>query len=99
MDITYVVSQTAKEASLTLAYNWAALLLNNSYFLETIVSLHFPRLDKVLTLGLLSQSPDEPIDVPAAYQGLEDKVAAYAEGIVGGGWIWVGQPLLGWVYG
>ena len=36
--MTYMVSTTAKEQSTALAYNWAALLLNNSFFLETIVS-------------------------------------------------------------
>lgn len=36
------------------------------------------------------QNGDTPQRIPAIYESLGDKVEAYAEGIVGGGWLWVG---------
>lgn len=38
LDMTELLAFTAREANLALAFNYASLLLNNSYFLETIVS-------------------------------------------------------------
>lgn len=35
--MTQLVATTASQAELTLAYNYGALLLNNSYFLENLV--------------------------------------------------------------
>jgi superoxide dismutase, Fe-Mn family len=40
VDVVSVLVHTAKEPSLSLAYNYASLLLNNSFFLESLVS-HF----------------------------------------------------------
>ncbi|ORX37952.1 hypothetical protein BD324DRAFT_623938 [Kockovaella imperatae] len=70
LDMTYMVSQTAKNQSTALAYNWSALLLNNSFFLENINAY-------------------EPQEVPHMYEPLLDKVSAYADGIVGGCWLWL----------
>lgn len=39
LDMTELLAFTAREANLALAFNYASLLLNNSYFLESIVSL------------------------------------------------------------
>ena len=37
LDMTHVVSYTARDPALTMAYNYASLLLNNSFFLENLV--------------------------------------------------------------
>jgi hypothetical protein len=37
LDVTYLLTQTAREPTLSLAFNYASLLLNNSYFLEGLV--------------------------------------------------------------
>ncbi|EIW71723.1 hypothetical protein TREMEDRAFT_67928 [Tremella mesenterica DSM 1558] len=71
-DIPYLLTHTARDPSLTLAYNYGALLLNNSYFLEGI-------------------NPGEPMTIPQTYHPLEEKVVGFAEGIVGGGWLWLVQ--------
>ncbi|WVQ96186.1 hypothetical protein IAU59_003289 [Kwoniella sp. CBS 9459] len=70
LDMTDLISTTARDKNLTLAYNYAALLLNNSFFLE----------------GLSAESPRE---VPSEFKALQEKVEAYAEGLVGGGWLWI----------
>ncbi|ORY34929.1 hypothetical protein BCR39DRAFT_515659 [Naematelia encephala] len=70
LDMTHLVSFTARESNLTLAFNYGSLLLNNSYFLE---GLH----------------GDEPQIVPEIYKDLGEKVEAYAEGMVGPGWLWL----------
>lgn len=41
LDITDLLSTTAKDRSLGLAYNYGALLANNSFFLESLVSDFF----------------------------------------------------------
>jgi Fe-Mn family superoxide dismutase len=38
LDITHLLTHAAREPELTLVFNWAAQLLNNSYFMETMVS-------------------------------------------------------------
>jgi Fe-Mn family superoxide dismutase len=38
LDVTYLLTQTARDPSLAVAFNYASLLLNNSYFLEGLVS-------------------------------------------------------------
>lgn len=40
LDMTYLLSQSAKDPQMTIAFNYASLLLNNSYFLEGIVRVH-----------------------------------------------------------
>jgi Fe-Mn family superoxide dismutase len=70
LHMTDLLALSAREPSLALAFNYAALLLNNSYFLE----------------GL---NADAAKPVPDHFQALEDRVAAYAEGIVGSGWLWI----------
>ncbi|OCF38833.1 hypothetical protein I317_07375 [Kwoniella heveanensis CBS 569] len=70
LDMTDLISTTARDKNLTLAYNYAALLLNNSFFLE----------------GL---SAETPRDVPSEFKVLQEKVEAYSEGLVGGGWLWI----------
>ncbi|KAK1923778.1 hypothetical protein DB88DRAFT_492420 [Papiliotrema laurentii] len=71
LDMTYLLSQSAKDPQMTIAFNYASLLLNNSYFLEGING------DSTLQ------------EIPADYKELEEKVQAYAEGMVGGGWLWI----------
>lgn len=39
LDVTYLLTQTARDPTLSLAFNYASLLLNNSYFLEGLVCL------------------------------------------------------------
>lgn len=68
--MTDLLSFTAREPTLSLAFNYASLLTNNSYFLE----------------GMNAEAP-KPI--PEHFQGLEDRVAAYADGVAGSGWLWV----------
>ncbi|WVR08256.1 hypothetical protein IAU60_005303 [Kwoniella sp. DSM 27419] len=70
LDMTDLISSTARDTQTTLAYNYAALLLNNSFFLE----------------GLTAETPRE---APRDFAALKEKVEAYAEGIVGGGWLWI----------
>ncbi|WRT69471.1 uncharacterized protein IL334_006457 [Kwoniella shivajii] len=70
LDMTDLISTTARDKNLTLAYNYAALLLNNSFFLE----------------GLTTDNAQE---VPTEFRDLQEKVEAYADGIVGGGWLWI----------
>ncbi|KAK8849478.1 hypothetical protein IAR55_004811 [Kwoniella newhampshirensis] len=70
LDMTDLLSSTARDSSLGLTYNYAALLLNNSFFLEGLTT-------------------DEPRQVPKEFRDLQEKVEAYAEGIVGGGWLWI----------
>ncbi|BEJ14196.1 hypothetical protein CspHIS471_0313700 [Cutaneotrichosporon sp. HIS471] len=70
LHMTDLLALSAREPSLALAFNYAALLLNNSYFLE----------------GL---NADASKPVPDHFQALEDRVAAYADGIVGSGWLWI----------
>jgi hypothetical protein len=42
-----------------------------------------------------TQGADGPVEPPTSYyKSLEDKVEAYAEGIVGGGWLWVRLPFI-----
>lgn len=41
LDITALLSTTAKDRSLGLAYNCGALLANNSFFLESLVNDFF----------------------------------------------------------
>lgn len=41
LDITDLLSTTAKDRSLGLAYNYGALLANNSFFLESLVNDFF----------------------------------------------------------
>jgi hypothetical protein len=50
LDVTHLLTFTAREPSLSLAFNYASLLLNNSFFLEGLVrslqlsmSLYTPR--------------------------------------------------------
>jgi len=38
LDVTYLLTQTARDPNLSVAFNYASLLLNNSYFLEGLVS-------------------------------------------------------------
>jgi hypothetical protein len=40
LDMTYLLSQSARDPQMTIAFNYASLLLNNSYFLEGIVRVH-----------------------------------------------------------
>lgn len=40
LDVTHLVSFAARDPALTVAFNYASLLLNNSFFLETLVRLH-----------------------------------------------------------
>lgn len=68
--MTDLLALSAREPSLALAFNYASLLLNNSYFLE----------------GLNAESAKP---VPDHFKSLEDRVAAYADGIVGSGWLWI----------
>lgn len=72
--MTNLLYFTARDPSLTLAFNYASALINNSYFLESI-------------------NPSDEQSIPSFAepnaQALKDKVEAYAEGIVGGGWLWV----------
>ncbi|WVQ79431.1 hypothetical protein IAT38_001529 [Cryptococcus sp. DSM 104549] len=70
LDMTALISSTARDRSLGLAYNYGALLLNNSYFLEAL-------------------NPGQPIEVPQKYKMVHEKVLAFADGMVGGGWIWI----------
>ncbi|WVW86670.1 hypothetical protein I302_108724 [Kwoniella bestiolae CBS 10118] len=70
LDMTDLISSTAKDKNLTLAYNYAALLLNNSFFLE----------------GLSAENTQQ---VPTEFRDLKAKLEGYAEGIVGGGWLWI----------
>ncbi|CAK9780365.1 hypothetical protein CC85DRAFT_287896 [Cutaneotrichosporon oleaginosum] len=70
LHMTDLLALSAREPSLALAFNYASLLLNNSYFLE----------------GL---NADAAKPVPDHFQALEDRVAAYADGIVGSGWLWI----------
>ncbi|WWD20103.1 hypothetical protein CI109_104577 [Kwoniella shandongensis] len=70
LDMTDLLSSTARDSSLGLTYNYAALLLNNSFFLEGLTA-------------------DEPKQVPREFRDLQEKVEAFAEGIVGGGWLWI----------
>ncbi|CAD6586831.1 MAG: hypothetical protein TREMPRED_004565 [Tremellales sp. Tagirdzhanova-0007] len=70
LDMTHLVSFAARQPSLTVAFNYASLLLNNSYFLETLTGSDVKK-------------------VPKDYASLGDKVEAFAEGIVGGGWLWL----------
>ncbi|WWC65645.1 uncharacterized protein I303_108266 [Kwoniella dejecticola CBS 10117] len=70
LDMTDLISSTARDKELTLAYNYAALLLNNSFFLESLTS-------------------DNTHQIPSEFRDLQEKVEAYAEGIVGGGWLWI----------
>ncbi|TXT13301.1 hypothetical protein VHUM_00668 [Vanrija humicola] len=69
-DVAELLAFSAREPSLSLAFNYASLLVNNSYFLE----------------GL---NPEAPKPVPAQFADLEDRVASYASGIVGSGWLWL----------
>ncbi|KAL1408301.1 hypothetical protein Q8F55_005107 [Vanrija albida] len=69
-DVAELLAFSAREPSLSLAFNYASLLVNNSYFLE----------------GL---NPEAPKPVPAHFAPLEDRVASYAAGIVGSGWLWL----------
>lgn len=39
LDISYLLSQTAKDSKSVVAFNYGSLLLNNSYFLEGLVRL------------------------------------------------------------
>ncbi|WWC93060.1 uncharacterized protein L201_008024 [Kwoniella dendrophila CBS 6074] len=70
LDMTDLLSSTARDKDLTLAYNYAALLLNNSFFLEGLTA-------------------DNNQSVPSEFRDLKEKLEAYAEGIVGGGWLWI----------
>ncbi|WVQ66495.1 uncharacterized protein L199_004676 [Kwoniella botswanensis] len=70
LDMTDLISSTARDKNLTLAYNYAALLLNNSFFLE----------------GLSAEGNQQ---VPSEFKDLKEKLEGYAEGIVGGGWLWI----------
>ncbi|KAL7424924.1 hypothetical protein Q5752_000611 [Cryptotrichosporon argae] len=70
IDVTELLSLTAREPALARAFNYAALLLNNSYFLEGI-------------------KHDGAEHAPAEYADLTEKLEAYAEGIVGGAWLWL----------
>ncbi|GMK53439.1 hypothetical protein CspeluHIS016_0100250 [Cutaneotrichosporon spelunceum] len=70
LHMTDLLALSAREPSLALAFNYASLLLNNSYFLE----------------GL---NGDAAKPVPDHFQALEDRVAAYADGTVGSGWLWI----------
>ncbi|RSH93534.1 hypothetical protein EHS25_007892 [Saitozyma podzolica] len=70
LDMTHLLTYAAREPSLSLAFNYASLLLNNSFFLE----------------GL---NAGEPVEVPDYFRHLEQKVEAYADGIVGSAWLWL----------
>lgn len=72
LDMTDLLSFTAREPTLALAFNYASQLINNSYFLE-------------------GMNADAPKPIPEHFQGLEDRVAAYADGIAGSGWLWVSK--------
>jgi hypothetical protein len=72
LDMTHLLTYAAREPSLSLAFNYASLLLNNSFFLE----------------GL---NAGEPVEVPDYFRHLEQKVEAYADGIVGSAWLWVSR--------
>lgn len=68
--MTDLLALSAREPSLALAFNYASLLLNNSYFLEAL-------------------NPEAAKPIPDHFKSLEDRVAAYANGIVGSGWLWL----------
>ena len=96
LDMTHLVSFAARQPSLTVAFNYASLLLNNSYFLETLVCLHI-RLSLTTCADLgWCQTGSDVKKVPKDYASLGDKVEAFAEGIVGGGWLWVHISLPSW---
>jgi len=40
----------------------------------------------------MGKQTGDPQEVPAIYKELGEKVEAFAEGIVGGGWLWVCPP-------
>ncbi|OWZ64461.1 hypothetical protein C365_03583 [Cryptococcus neoformans Bt85] len=72
LDITDLLSTTAKDRSLGLAYNYGALLANNSFFLESL-------------------NAGEPIEPSKLFTPVLDKLEGYAEGIIGGGWLWIAR--------
>lgn len=89
LDITDLLSTTAKDRSLGLAYNYGALLANNSFFLESLVNDFF--LVKIALYSYSSQNAGEPIEPSKIFTPVFEKLEGYAEGIVGGGWLWVGH--------
>jgi Fe-Mn family superoxide dismutase len=72
--MTDLLSFLSRDPSLSLAFNYASLLLNTSFFLEGLVK------DPA---GAGKQQ------VPAGYAGLEEQLVAQARGMVGSGWLWV----------
>ncbi|WVO23248.1 uncharacterized protein IAS62_004595 [Cryptococcus decagattii] len=72
LDITDLLSTTAKDRSLGLAYNYGALLANNSFFLESL-------------------NAGEPVEPSKIFTPVFEKLEGYAEGIVGGGWLWIAR--------
>lgn len=63
LDISYFLSQTAKDSKNVVAFNYASLLLNNSYFLEGLVSLasHLGRGAELMALARRSRAKRDPI--------------------------------------
>ncbi|ODO00666.1 hypothetical protein L198_02989 [Cryptococcus wingfieldii CBS 7118] len=70
LDIVDLLGVSARDKSLSLTYNYAALLANNSFFLDTL-------------------NPDAKKTPDAKFASLLEKLEGYAEGIVGGGWLWI----------
>ena len=93
LDIVHLLDKTARDPSLGLAFNYASLLLNNSFFLEGMVSAS--RLLEHDEKGELIRQTGDDSTFPSNLGGeakeamLREKLEAYAEGIVGGGWLWV----------
>ncbi|KAJ9127129.1 hypothetical protein QFC24_001365 [Naganishia onofrii] len=74
LSMTDLLSFLSRDPSLSLAFNYASLLLNTSFFLEGLVK------DPA---GAGKQQ------VPAGYAGLEEQLVAQARGMVGSGWLWI----------
>nr|ODN95468.1 hypothetical protein L204_04008 [Cryptococcus depauperatus CBS 7855] len=81
LDIADLLDTTARDKSLGLAFNYGSLLANNSFFLESIASILFNAGEKM--------KPTR--DVANVAERLLEKAEGYAEGIVGGGWLWIAR--------
>ncbi|KAK4684209.1 superoxide dismutase, Fe-Mn family, partial [Tremellales sp. Uapishka_1] len=76
VNVLDLLTESAREPSQTLAFNYASLLLNNSFFLE----------------GLAGEGPQQPSLIRGeALSELENKAMAFSEGIVGGAWLWLAR--------
>ena len=99
LDIVHLLDKSDRDPALGLAFNYASLLLNNSYFLEGMVcrflclicyiqgNSKVPVLTRQTSSETASRYP-ESYGVDTAKR-LTEKLQAYSEGIVGGAWLWV----------